>query len=103
MAESFSTTRCFLRTLTFVAFLFSQSPMDEADTPSFVRRTKSKSLRGRESTSTKATNDDEGDDVTVAATLRLKQKTRAKPKARLSFGGDDEVSTLCDSLFTRSR
>ncbi|KLO08660.1 hypothetical protein SCHPADRAFT_944262 [Schizopora paradoxa] len=70
---------------TLVAFV---NFMEDVETPSFVRRTKSKSARGRESPSTKATDDD--DDVTTAATLRNKQKARAKPKARLSFGGDDE-------------
>lgn len=76
--------------------------MEDTGTPSFVRRTKSKSLRSRDSHSTKATDDDD-DDVTTAATLRNKQKTRAKPKARLSFGGDDEVSLSISFWLSRSR
>lgn len=76
--------------------------MDEADAPSFLRRSKSKSLRGRESSPSKAT-DDAGEDVTMAATLRHKQKARAKPKARLSFGGDEEVSPPNCLRLSRSR
>lgn len=67
------------------------STMDEADAPSFLRRSKSKSLRGGREPSSSKVADDAGDDVTMAATLRHKQKARAKPKARLSFGGDEEV------------
>jgi hypothetical protein len=61
-----------------------------SDSPIVFKRTKSKpSTRTRtEDESQSEVADSEG---TIATKLKKQIKTRAKPKARLSFGGDEEV------------
>ena len=84
--------------------------MEDADAPAFLRRTKTKTktktLRARASSPSAPakplsietdepvgdTDDAYDSPTTLVTKLKSKHKARAKPKARLSFGGDEEVS-----------
>jgi GC-rich sequence DNA-binding factor len=81
--------------------------MDDSAAPAFFKRTKSRTLRSRASSpgarpkanadvdEQSGDNDDASDSPgTLVTKLKNKHKARAKPKARLSFGGDEEVSFL---------
>jgi hypothetical protein len=59
-----------------------------SDTPTFVKRTKSKTIRSREEG---AENDVPSEPKTVVSNFKNRTK-RAKPPQRLSFGAGDEVS-----------
>lgn len=71
--------------------LLVTTPM--SDSPIVFKRTKSKpSTRTRtEDESQLEVADSEETPSTIATKLKKQIKTRAKPKARLSFGGDEEV------------
>ena len=70
--------------------------MTDADAPAaFFKRSKSKNLRTRAAPSSDQSVKDgesvEASPSTLASKLKKQLKERKKPKARLSFGGDEEV------------
>ena len=65
---------------------------DEA--PVFVKRTKSKTVASRRTTTT---HNDEEALSTPISNFKNRNKTKAKPQSRLSFGNDEEVG-MCTLL-----
>lgn len=69
--------------------------MDTGAPTAIFKRSKTRAIRTRELSPTGNANDEtpvpSASPSTLAAKLKKQHKERAKPKARLSFGGDEEV------------
>lgn len=78
--------------------------MADGGAPAFIKRSKHRTARAREpSPSEDAPNtktDADASPSTLAAKIKKQHKERVKPKARLSFGGDEEVSSCSPRLST---
>lgn len=75
-------------------------PMADTSAPAFIKRSKHRTARAREpSPSEDAPNTTtDASPSTLAAKIKKQHKERVKPKARLSFGGDEEVSPCSPRL-----
>ena len=70
--------------------------MADSGAPTFIKRSKNRTTRARATSPSQEKSSTaeelEASPITLASKIKKQHKERTKPKARLSFGGDDEVS-----------